>query len=138
MATVRIKTKLAALIKENCEEHRMNNLAQNSNVPRSQEDDITQVPEEIEGRVTKKLSQEFSWTENHILGALSRLDDFLMHPLIQRHSGPLRRHPGTHMAQIREQLRMTPRVMLILKQAFFTAGLRTTLAQKMATTLPLF
>ena len=43
--------------------------------------------EEIEGRVTKKLSQEFSRTENRILGALSRLDDFLMNPLIQGHSG---------------------------------------------------
>ena len=43
--------------------------------------------EEIEGRVTKKLSQEFSRTENPILGALARLDDFLMNPLLQGHSG---------------------------------------------------
>ena len=42
----------------------MSNLAQSSNVPRSQEDYITQVFEEIEGRVTKKLSQEFNMTEN--------------------------------------------------------------------------
>ena len=63
------------------------NLAQNSNIPRSQEDSITQGSEEIEGRVTKKLSQEFSKKENRILGALSRLDDFLMNPLIQGHPG---------------------------------------------------
>ena len=62
-------------------------MAQNSNVPRSQEDYITQVSEEIEGRVTKKLSQEFCRTENRILGALARLDDFLMNPLNQGHSG---------------------------------------------------
>ena len=31
---------------------------------------------EIEGRVTKMLSQEFSMTENCTLGALSRLDNF--------------------------------------------------------------
>ena len=86
MAT-RNKRKLAALNKENCEEHRRSNLAQNSNVPRSQEDYITQVCEEIEGRVAKKLSQEFSRTENLILGALARLDYFLMNPLIQGHSG---------------------------------------------------
>ena len=61
-------------------------MAQNSNVPRSQEDYITQVSEEIEGRVTKKLSQEFSRTESRILGALAQLDDFLMNPLIQSHS----------------------------------------------------
>ena len=60
MATLRNKKKLAALNKENCEEHPRNNMAQNSNVPRSQEGYITQISEEIEGRVTKKLSQEFS------------------------------------------------------------------------------
>ena len=86
MAT-RNERKLAALNKENCEEHPKSNLAQNSNAPRSQEDYITQVSEEIEGRVTKKLSQEFSKTENRILGALARLDDFLMNPLLQGHSG---------------------------------------------------
>ena len=86
MAT-RNKRKLAALNKENCEEHPRSNLAKNSNVPRSQENYITQISEEIEGRVTKKLSQEFSRTENRILGALARLDDFLMNPLIQGHSG---------------------------------------------------
>ena len=86
MAT-RNKRKLAALNKENCEEHPRSNLASNSNVPRSQEDYITKVSEEIGGRVTKKLSQEFSRTEDRILGALARLDDFLMKTLLQGHSG---------------------------------------------------
>ena len=86
MAT-RNKRKLAALNKENCGEHPRNNLAQNSKVPRSQEDYITQVSEEIEDIGTKNLSQELSRTENRILGALARLDDFLMNPLIQGHSG---------------------------------------------------
>ena len=81
------KRKLAALNKENCEEHPRKNLAQNSSVPRSQGVYITQVSEGIEGRVTKKLSQEYSRTENRILGALARLDDFLMNPLLQGHSG---------------------------------------------------
>ena len=83
----RNKRKLAALNNENCEEHPRSNLAQNSNAPRSQEDYLTQVSEEIEGRVTKRLSKEFSRTENRILGALARLDDFLMNPLLQGHSG---------------------------------------------------
>ena len=86
MAT-RNKRKLAAFNEENCEEHPRSNLAQNSNVSRSQEDYISQVSEEIEGRFTKKLSQEFNRTENRFLGALSRLDDFLMNQLIQGHSG---------------------------------------------------
>ena len=86
MAIFRNKRKLAALNKENCGEHPRSNLAQNSNVPRSQEDYITLVSEEIEGRVTKRLSQEFSRTENRMLGTLARLDDFLMNPLIHGHS----------------------------------------------------
>ena len=86
MAT-RNKRKLAALNKENCEERPRSNLAQKSNVPRSQEDYITQVSEKNEGRVTEKLSQEFSRTENRMLGALAQLDDLLMNPLIQGHSG---------------------------------------------------
>ena len=86
MAT-RNKRKLAALNKEICDEHPRSNLASNLKVPRSQEDYMTQVSEEIEGRVTKKLSQEFSRTESRILGALARLDDFLMNPLLQGHSG---------------------------------------------------
>ena len=83
MAT-RNKRKLAALNKENCEELPRSNLATNSNVPRSQEDYITGG---LWRRVTKKLSQEISRTENRILGALARLDDFLMNPLLQGHSG---------------------------------------------------
>ena len=62
-------------------------MAQKSSAPRSQADYITQVSEEIEGRVTKRLSKEFSRTENRILGALARLDDFLMNRLLQGHSG---------------------------------------------------
>ena len=86
MAT-RSKKKVAALNRENCEEHPRSSLAQNSKVPRSQEDYITQASEEIEGRVTKKLSQVFSRMENRITGASARLDDFLMNPLVQGHSG---------------------------------------------------
>ena len=77
--TTRNKSKLAALNKENCEENPRSNLAQNSGAPRSQEDYITQVP--------KRLSKEFSRTENRILGALARLDDFLMNPLLPGHFG---------------------------------------------------
>ena len=66
MATRNMR-KLAALNKENCEEHPRSNLAQNSNVPRSEEEYITQVSEEIEGRVSKRLSKEFSGTENRMI-----------------------------------------------------------------------
>ena len=124
----RNKRKLAALIEENCEEHPRSNLVENSNVPRSQEDYRTQVSEEIEGRFTKKLSQEFSRTENCILGALARLDDFLMNPLLQGYSGTT---PETsqNMFNINQgTMRMTPIVTLILKWA------SSLLVEKIATT----
>ena len=86
MAT-RSKKKLAAINKENCEEHPRSNLATNSNVSRSQQNYITQNSEEIEGRLIEKLSKEFSRTENRLLGALARLDDCLTNPLSQGYSG---------------------------------------------------
>ena len=87
MATLRNKQELAALNKENCEEHPGSNLAQNTNVPRLQEDYITQFSEEIESRVTKKLCKEFNWTESRVLGALSQFDELLLNLLIQGRSG---------------------------------------------------
>ena len=42
MATLRIKRKIAGLIRESCEEHSRTNLASNSNAPGSEEDYITQ------------------------------------------------------------------------------------------------
>ena len=44
---------------------------------------ISQVSEEIEGRVTKKLSKELNKTESRILGALSKLDEFLLNPQVR-------------------------------------------------------
>ena len=87
MVTLRNKRKFAALNNEYFEEHPRCNLAQNSNIPRSQKEYITQVSEEHEGGVTKNLSQEFSRTRSRILGALSRLDDFHLNQLIRGHSG---------------------------------------------------
>ena len=44
------------------------------------EEYISQVSQEIEGRIAKKLSQEFSKRESRILGALAKLDHFLTNP----------------------------------------------------------
>ena len=86
-STLKKKRTLAALNKEHCEQHPWKNMAQNTIVPRSQEDYIRQISEEIEGRVTEKLSQEFIWTENSILSTLFHVDNFIMIPLIRGHSG---------------------------------------------------
>ena len=87
MATLRNKRKLAAVTRETQGEHPRNGQSRNTSVPRNNEDYITQVFEEIEGGVTKKMSQEFSRTESRILGGLSKLDEFLLNPQIQTHSG---------------------------------------------------
>ena len=87
MATMSNKRKLAAVTRDTQEEHPRNGQSRNTSVPRINEEYITQVSEEIEGRVTKKLSQEYSRTECRILGALSKLDEFLLNQQIRTHSG---------------------------------------------------
>ena len=79
MAMLRNKRKLAAVARDTQESAR-NGQSQNTFVPGMTEVYITLVSEDIEGRVTKKLSQEFIWTESRILGALSKLDKFLLNP----------------------------------------------------------
>ena len=87
MATLRNKRKLAAVTRETQEENPRNGQSRNTPVPRINEEYITQLSEEIEGRVSKKLSQEFSRTESRILGALSKLDEFLLNQQIRTHYG---------------------------------------------------
>ena len=62
------------------EDHPSNIQAKNTDSPRIQEGDITQVSEKTECRGTKKTSQEFSRSENPFLGALSVLDEPLLNP----------------------------------------------------------
>ena len=92
MATLRNKRKLAAVTRETQEEHPRNGQSRTTSVPRINEEFITQVSEEIEGRFTKKLSQDYSRTESRILGALSELDELLLNQQVQTHSGTV---PGT-------------------------------------------
>ena len=83
MATLRNKRNLAAVTRETQEENPRNGQSRNTSVPRINEEYITQVSEQIEGRVTRTLSQEFSRTESRILGALSKLDEFLLNQQIR-------------------------------------------------------
>ena len=92
MATLRNKRKLAVVTRGTQDKNPRNGQSRNTSVPRINEEYITQVSEEIEGRVTKNLSQEFSRTESRILGALSKLDEFLLNQQIRTHSETV---PGT-------------------------------------------
>ena len=82
MATLRNKRKLAAVSRERPEGSR-GSRGRNVLDPELTQDYISQVSEEIEGRVTKKLSEEFNKTESRILGALSKLDEFLLNPQVR-------------------------------------------------------
>ena len=94
MATLRNKRKLPAVTRETQEENPRNGQSRNMSNPRINEEYITQVSEEIEGRVSKKLCQEFSRTESRILGALTKLDEFLsnqqIHTLFETVPGTFR------------------------------------------------
>ena len=85
MATLRNKRKLAAVSMETPESTRSGR-TQSILDPELTQDYISQVSEEIEGRVTKKPSMEFSRTESRILGALSKLDEFLLNPQVRTYS----------------------------------------------------
>ena len=91
MATLRNKRKLVAVSRETPEKTR-NNQSQNTLDPEIAQEYISQVFEEIEGRVTKKLSKEFSRTESRILGAPSKFDEFLLNPQVRTCSVAV---PGT-------------------------------------------
>ena len=97
MATLRKKSKLVAVSKETPDNMR-NSQSQTTLDPGVAQEYISQVSEEIEGRVTKKLSKDFSRTESRILGALSKLDEFLLNPQVRTCSVAV---PGT--SNIQEQ-----------------------------------
>ena len=91
MATLRNKRKLAAVSRETPESTRSSR-TQNVLQPELTQDYISQVSEEIEGRVTKRLSKKISKTESRILGALSKLDELLLNPQVRTCSVAV---PGT-------------------------------------------
>ena len=91
MTTLENKSKLAAVSSETPESSRSSR-EQNVLDPELVQDYISQVSEEIEGRVTKKLSKEISKTESRILGALSKLDQFHLNPQVRTCSVAV---PGT-------------------------------------------
>ena len=82
MATLRNKRKLAAVSRETPDSSRSSR-GQTVLDAELTQNNISQVSEEIEGRVTKKLSKEFNKTESRILGALSKLDEFLLNAQVR-------------------------------------------------------
>ena len=136
MATLRKKRKLAAVSREMPEGSR-GSRAQNVLDPESTQDYISQVPEEIEGRVTKKLSREFSKTESRILGALSKLDELLLNPQVRSCSVAVPEHPGTIIQRTRRPLGIVSQTIPTPKWVFFLITLVNATAQRHRITLTL-
>ena len=82
MATLRNKRKLAAVSRETPESTRNSRGQKTLDLELTQEY-ISRVSEDIEGRVTKKLSKEFSRTQSRIFGASSKFDEFLLNPQVR-------------------------------------------------------
>ena len=101
MATLRNKRILAAVSRETPEGSRSSK-GQNVLDPALTQDYISQVSEEIEGRVTKKLTKEFNKTESRILGALSKLDELLLNPQVRTCSVAVQRTSRNANSEIRE------------------------------------
>ena len=82
MATLRNRKKPAAISRET-PKSTGNSRRQNTPDPELTQDYISKVSEESEERLTKKLSKNLSRTKSCILGALSKLDDFLLNPQVR-------------------------------------------------------
>ena len=114
MATLRNERKLAAISRETPENTR-NSQSQNTLDPERAQEYISQVSEEIEGRVTKRLSKEFSRTESLILGALSKLDEFLLNLQVRTCSVAVPEHPGTATQESGNPMGIVPQTISVPK-----------------------
>ena len=91
MEAIRNKENMAVVARECQEEHPTKSQSRNATVPRINGDYFIQVSGEIESSLTKKLPQDFSWTENGIPGALSKLGEFHLDPQVWVHCGTVPR-----------------------------------------------
>ena len=101
MATLRNKTKSAAFSRGTPEKTR-NSQSQNTTAPGMDQGYISQVTGKIEGRATKKGSTEFSRTESRILGALFKLDEFILNPQVRTCSVAVPNTSRNNGSEIRE------------------------------------
>ena len=84
MATLRDRKKIATVSRETSESTRN---GQSKHIWSKIGSRIyLQASEQIEGRFTKKLSKQFSRTESHFLGALSKLGELLLNPQVRTFS----------------------------------------------------
>ena len=121
MATLRNKRKLEAVSRETPETSR-NSQSQKTLDPEMAQEYISQVSEQIEGRVTKKLSKDFSGTDSCILGALSKLYEFLVNPQVRTCSVAVSGTSRNSDSGNREPMRIVPQTIPVPNRwSLFTA-----------------
>ena len=117
---------MAAFNEESHEEHPGSKQEMDTNVRRSQEKYITQVSEEIGGRVTNKVSQEFAKMKKRNPNAVFWFDEFFSKPTSSRPlricSGDVPEHMSGKPGNEWYGEKQTPRVILILKQESLRAS----------------
>ena len=129
MATLRNKRKLAEVSRET-PEGSISSRGQNVLYPELTQDYISQVSAEIEGRVTKKLSKECSKTESRILGALWKLDEFLLNPQVRTCSLAVQGTSRNANSENRETHGIAPQMIPIPKWGIFLITLANSIAQR--------
>ena len=89
-------------------ENTSNSQSQNTLHPEMAQQYTSHVSEEIEGRVSKIFSKEFSRTESRILCAFSKLDEFLPSPQVRTCSIAVPDYLGTATQKIGNTLGIVP------------------------------
>ena len=82
MVTFRNKRKLVTVSRK-APENTTINQSQKALEPGITAENINQVADEIEGKATRKLSKMISGTESRNLGALYKIDEFLLNPQVR-------------------------------------------------------
>ena len=101
MASLRNKRNLAAVSRET-PENTGNSQSQIPLDPSMAQEYMSQVSEEIEGRVTKNLSKELSRRESRIFQVLSKHDEFLLNPQVRTCSVAVTGTSGNNDSENRE------------------------------------
>ena len=85
MTNVRSRRKLGANAKQNQQKQKSLGTTSHINTaaPHLNKENVTQKEAERKGSLPKKLNQDFQSTKSRILGALNKLDDFLLNPQVR-------------------------------------------------------
>ena len=134
MATLRNKRNFAIINREDHEELPRNSQTRDTNVSRIQEDYITEVTEQLESRLTKKIVPGVKQNGgSHFGRSFQTWRIFFLNPQFRVQSGSVLETSQTQIKKTRNYLRIITKMILILKQGSLWTSLNKISAQKMCT-----